>query len=244
MNIVWGTATLWEPENHRLKVVLDDGSIGYVEQDELTIYPEDLSHDTTYSSAAAYCVGVKLNYLLLDYTEDKTAILSRKKLAEDTIERIKNEKFHSYVVGTITGFAPNGIYVDVNGAYGLCVSAELSYCYLSNPSLVFERGQYFVFAITEITEDNKLCLSRIATLPSKESILEKYTANTILTGILLAPVNPKLDNVKTKSWFFITEQTIPGMVDIPCTRRTRPGDKVSIAITRHTEKGLRGNLAC
>lgn len=241
--IILGTATRWDPIKNRLIVRISENEIGFVPGSELTTYDGFGVDQYSYSRAAAYCIDIQLPYMVTS-TSIEGPILSRRLLAEDTITTIKSEKFHDYVIGTITGFAENGVYVDVNGAYGLCLSSELSYCFLSTPSLSFNRGEKYQFAITKITEDNKLCLSRISTLPSKEVLLQEYVPNTIISGVLLAPVNRKLDNEEMQSWFFIADNTVPGMVDIPIKRKVRPGDSASIAITRHTDKGLRGNLAC
>ena len=230
--IVYGKATRFA--NEHLKVEIGENEVGYVHASELAPYPGYTLNDEGYSKAATYCIGVKLPYLVTSISV-KGPILSRRLLAEDTLETLKAEKLHDYVVGTITGYATNekgiyGVYVDVNGVYGLCPSAELSYCYLADPSVAFSIGDKLEFAITSITEDNKLFLSRIATLPSKEAMLEKYTKNEIVLGNLVCRVNHKRDNADSRSWFVIIDQNVAGMVDIPVNQKVRPGIPVSLTI--------------
>lgn len=237
--IVEGTALRWDPQKLRLIVQLDDNTIGFVPADEITTYP-DLDLKDRYSRAASYCIGIKLNYIVIATSFDGP-LLSRKLLAEDTLAVLSSEKFHDYVLGTITGIEEKNIFVDVDGVCGICSAADLSYTYLSNCGIAFKRGQKFKFAISCIAENNKLKLSRVDTLPSKESLINSYVPGTIISGKLLAQVNSQYDSETTKSWFFIAEQTTPGIVEIPSTVHTEKGLDVAINITKITKKGLRGN---
>lgn len=255
MNIVWGIATKWDPNNHTMHVKLDNGLTGCVCEKELTIYPDFAIQSDNYSRAAAYCVGVKLKYAVIGRSGDKL-ILSRKILAENTISQLKAEKFHDYITGIITGVEEKNIYLDIDGVYGICAASDLSYTYITNCGLVFERGESFEFAISHIKND-MLYLSRVDALPSKDMLLKSYPTNSIITGRLLAPVNSKLDSPSVRSWFFINkdrisaditdEKSIPGIVEIPTKNFVRPGMDVGVVITRISERngqpiGLRGNL--
>lgn len=252
-NIVWGIATRWDPENCQLIVRLDDTSYGIVPENELTIYPE--SYKDNYSKSASYCVGVKLKYVVISQNEGKL-LLSRKALAENTLSRLKGEMFHDYVNGIITGVEEKNIFLDIDGVYGICSASDLSYTYITNCGLVFERGESFDFTISAIKND-KLILSRVGALPSKDTLLKSYPTNSIITGRLLAPVNSKLDSPNIRSWFFINkdrissdvtdEKSIPGIVEIPSKNFVKPGMDVGVVVTRINERdghpiGLRGNL--
>lgn len=240
--IIEGIATRWDHEKLRLIVEIDKNEVGFVPADELTAY-SDFKVKDSYCRAAAYCIGIKLPYIVTTTTIDG-ALLSRRLLAEDTIATLKSEKFHDYVMGTITGVEEKSIFVDVNGVYGKCPVDELSYTYLSHCGLAFERGEKFQFAISSITEENKLCLSRIATLPLKETLLKEYKPNDIIRGNIIARADPRRDSEETTSWYFITDHTIAGIVEVPLKKFVKPGMEVSIVVSRIVEKGLRGTLAC
>lgn len=252
-NIVWGIATRWDPTNCQLTVRLEDNSYGIVPENELTIYPEKC--EDNYSKSASYCVGVKLKYAVINKDGDEL-LLSRKALAENTLAKLKNEIFHDYVTGIITGVEEKTIFLDIDGVYGICSAADLSYTYITNCGIVFERGESFDFSISSIKND-KLILSRVGALPSKDILLKSYPANSIITGRLLAPVNSKMDSPNTRSWFFINkdrissdvtdEKSIPGIVEIPSKNFVKPGMDIGIVVTRINERdghpiGLRGNL--
>lgn len=240
MEIIKGNATRWDPETQRMIVKIGSRQLAYVPADQITIYPEYSIMDNGYSRAAAYCIGIELDYAVIKRTPDEV-ILSRKILAELTLEKLENEKYHDFVECTITGVEPKVVYLDYNGVYGMCPAQSLTYTYLSNCGIVFNRGEKFTFAILGI-KDDKLELSRIVTIPTKSELLEQYKPGQIISGILLSPVNNKCNDPGLRSWFFITEQTIPGIVEIPERLYIKTGRNVSIIVKKITPKGLRGDL--
>lgn len=241
--IIEGEATRWDSQSQKLKVNImsdEQGDIlGVCPAEELSMYIDNPDDTYEYTRSGAYCIGIKLRYTVIGIGDSGQLILSRKSLGEQTLKTIKdNPEIQFY--GTITNINRTNMYVDIDGVSGLCQAKAATYAFVKDLSVVFEPGQTLAFTATGITSDNKLYLSHLTCVPSREETVREYDPGTVVQATILGRVDPKGDTSEKHSYFVIIDQLCSGIVEVPEDVIINYGDVITMLVKKHTPKGLRG----
>lgn len=240
--IIEGEATRWDSKSQTLRVNIPndtEGAEGICHAKELSMYIDSPEDSYEYTRSAAYCIGIKLNYIIIGIGDSGQLILSRKSLGEQTLKTIKdNPEIQFY--GTITNINRTNMYVDIDGVSGLCQAKAATYAFVKDLSVVFEPGQTLAFTATGITSDNKLYLSHLTCVPSREETVREYDPGAVVQATILGRVDPKGDTSEKHSYFIIIDQLCSGIVEVPEDVIINYGNVITMLVKKHTPKGLRG----
>ena len=143
---------------------------------------------------------------------------------KDALAKIKTE---DVMAGTISGVAPFGIFVDIDGIEGLVHISEIAWEKVSNPGSMFKVGQSIEVMVLEVNEkEGKLNLSVKRLLPDPwKNILDRYPPDTAVSG--------KVTRIAPYGAFVKLEPGIEGLIHISKLtgdEMPKEGDEISCMI--------------
>ncbi len=153
--------------------------------------------DSSVSSNPAFMIGkpMKVKVLEVDQALNRL-VLSQKasslgvspSVLKERLDKVKND---DVLKGVVSGIAPFGLFVDVDGLEGLVHISEIAWEKVENPATFFKIGDKVEVVVLDLNrEEGKLNLSikRLTPDPWK-NILDRYPPDTTVTGkaVRLAP---------------------------------------------------------
>lgn len=99
-------------------------------------------------------------------------------------ERLEKIKAGDTLKGTISGIAPFGIFVDIDGLEGLVHISEIAWEKVDNPSSLFKVNSGIEVLVLDVNKDEgklNLSIKRLTPDPWK-NILDRYPPETVVTG--------------------------------------------------------------
>ncbi|MBI2612032.1 30S ribosomal protein S1 [Candidatus Gottesmanbacteria bacterium] len=189
--------------------------------------------DSSYSSNPSSLIGKTIKVKILEVDKGMNRlVLSQKAQAlgmtpqalKDALSKIKPE---DVLKGTISGVAPFGIFVDIDGIEGLVHISEIAWEKVANPSSLYKVGETVEVMVLEVNEkDGKLNLSIKRLLPDPwKNILDRYPPETNVAG--------KVTRIAPYGAFVQLEPGIEGLIHISkLTQDDMPkeGDEISCVI--------------
>lgn len=185
-------------------------------------------------------IGRQIECVILKIDEARrNIVVSRRKLIEDTRERMKRELLSQIQVnqirkGTVKNIADFGAFVDLGGIDGLLHITDMSYGRINHPSeMVKIDDEIEVMILNVDTEREKIALGLKQKFPSPWAVVqEKYPVGTKIIGEVV--------NVMSYGAFVKLEEGIEGLVHISemsWTKRVNHpselvaiGDKVEVVV--------------
>lgn len=189
--------------------------------------------DSSYASNPAVLIGKSIKVKILEVDKGMNRlVLSQKaqalgmtpKVLKDALAKIKPE---DVLKGTISGVAPFGIFVDIDGIEGLVHISEIAWEKVASPSSMYKVGETVEVMVLEVNEkEGKLNLSIKRLLPDPwKNILDRYPPDTNVSG--------KVTRVVSYGVFVQLEPGIEGLIHISKLTQDdvpKEGDEISCVI--------------
>lgn len=143
---------------------------------------------------------------------------------KETLSKIKSG---DELKGTISGIAPFGIFVDMDGIEGLVHISEIAWEKVNNPASLFKVGQKVEVLVIEVNQKaGKLNLSIKRLLPDPwKNILDRYPLESTVKG--------KITRIVPYGAFVQIEPGIEGLLHIskiPAGEEQKEGEQISCVI--------------
>ncbi len=153
--------------------------------------------DSSVSSNPAFMIGkpMKVKVLEVDQALNRL-VLSQKasslgvspSVLKERLDKVKND---DVLKGVVSGIAPFGLFVDVDGLEGLVHISEIAWEKVENPATFFKIGDKVEVIVLDLNRDEgklNLSIKRLTPDPWK-NILDRYPPDTTVTGkaVRLAP---------------------------------------------------------
>lgn len=142
-------------------------------------------------------IGKRLKVKVLEVDRSMNRLVLSQKAAAlgvtPSIQRERLEKIKSgdTLKGTVSGIAPFGVFIDIEGLEGLVHISEIAWEKVENPNAIFKIGDKVEVVVLDVNKnEGKLNLSiKRLTLDPWKNILDRYPPETIITGkvVRLAP---------------------------------------------------------
>lgn len=153
--------------------------------------------DSSFSNNPGFLIGKKIKVKVLEVDQSLNRLVLSQKASSLGIspevmkEKLNKVKTTDVLKGTISGIAPFGLFVDVDGLEGLVHISEIAWEKVINPSSLYKIGDKVDIMVIDVNQgEGKLNLSikRLTPDPWK-NILDRYPRDSTVSGkiVRLAP---------------------------------------------------------
>lgn len=171
-----------------------------------------LDPSVTYNPATLVGKQIKVKVLEVDQTVNRLVVSHKAAVLGISPATLRSKldtiKTSSVLQGLVSGIAPFGLFVDIDGLEGLVHISEIAWEKVESPSTFFKVGDKVEVMVLDVnTNEGKLNLSikRLTPDPWK-NILDRYTSDTSVTG--------KVVRVAPYGYFVQLEMGIEGLIHI------------------------------
>jgi len=189
--------------------------------------------ESEYSSGPYVLIGKPFKVKILEIDKAQNRLVLSQKAAALGItptalrEKLSKVKSDDVLKGTISGVAPFGVFVDVDGIEGLVHISEIAWEKVLNPASMFKVGQEVEVIVIEVNQrEGKLNLSMKRLTPDPwKNILDRYPIETTVKG--------KVTRIAPYGVFIQLEPGIEGLLHvskIPTGEEPKEGEEVSCVI--------------
>lgn len=169
-------------------------------------------------------VDSSINRLVLS---QKAALLGiSPKVIKDKLAKIK---INDVLKGVISGIAPFGLFIDIEGLEGLVHISEIAWEKVENPNELYKVGEKVEVVVLEVNKDEgklNLSIKRLTPDPWK-NILDRYPVDSTISG--------KVVRIAPYGAFVNLETGIEGLIHIskiPSGLEPKSGDKVECIVEK------------
>lgn len=170
--------------------------------------------DSSYSTNPATLLGKQIKVKVLEVDQSLNRLVLSQKAASLGVspgllkERLSKLKTNDTLKGIVSGIAPFGIFVDIEGLEGLVHISEIAWEKVENPANLFKVGNKVEVLVLDVNQDEgklNLSIKRLTPDPWK-NILDRYPPESTVKG--------KVVRIAPYGVFVHVETGIEGLVHI------------------------------
>lgn len=191
--------------------------------------------DSAFSSNPAVLIGKKVKVKVLEIDPSINRLVLSQKAASLGIspdvlkDKLAKIKINNTLKGIISGIAPFGLFIDIDGLEGLVHISEIAWEKVENPNELYKVGEKTEVVVLEVNKDEgklNLSIKRLTPDPWK-NILDRYPVDSTING--------KVVRIAPYGAFINLETGIEGLIHIskiPGGSEPKVGDKVECIVEK------------